>query len=67
MTFPWGPNGGGYKCINCGAWVPNGTTHSCTWIFPTAPATVDWTPSLIASIDRLREAVERLIELMEED
>jgi hypothetical protein len=61
---------GGYRCANCNAWVPNGTVHTCTWIFPSTPAkpaTVDWTPGLIASIDRLCKLIERLTALLEEE
>lgn len=47
MSYPYSW-GNGYKCAVCGAWVPNGTIHSCggsmPWRYPqpVQPPAVTW-------------------------
>ncbi len=57
---------GGYSCGSCGIWVPYGKLHICSnRPYPPGPPypDVDKTDALIAAIDRLAMAIERLEKL----
>jgi hypothetical protein len=58
--------GGGWECAYCGAWVPNGVTHSC--LSATYPGTTYTYPPYIdnGQLKRIADALEKLVELLEQ-
>ena len=56
MTYPYQL---GWRCNNCGSWVPNGQLHSCAvpWGFRTPPPPAPLTLGPGLSEERVREIV----------
>lgn len=56
------PSANGWTCQNCGAFVPNGVTHTCTWRIGTnhgTPAT--FRDPIEAKLDRIIALLERML------
>lgn len=54
----------GYNCANCGAWVPQGITHTCPSYYTTYPSYAPTYPTPInytVDIKPLIEQLEKLI------
>jgi len=53
---------GGYKCANCGSWVPNGVSHQCAWPAsrPAVPTNVDHGFRYAAALERIAAALEAI-------
>ena len=54
-TFPGG-TAMGWTCQNCGAFVPNGVTHTCTWRLGGTPT---------RQVPNTDEKLDRIISLLE--
>lgn len=72
MSVPYTTTGTaptGWMCYSCGNWVPNGVTHSCTYIVPptTVPAARSVGPfSLSLSDADIERIARRVVELLAE-
>jgi hypothetical protein len=65
VTFPYpysAPDG--WTCSSCGAWVPNGCTHSCPtyirWVNPPAPSAFSAEERIAAALERIALALDAL-------
>jgi hypothetical protein len=57
------PTGGGYNCVRCGVFVPNGCSHSCGGFFADPTPNVRWDRM---SDVRIADALERIADALEQ-
>lgn len=56
------PTGGGYTCVRCGGFVPQGCSHSCAGFQPMPETQVRWDRM---SDERIADALERIAAALE--